>query len=158
MSRCSTTATRSVMSCDACRKVLSFPLNSTVGLTVVHDPRVYRLRAGTTVSAMRTWDSHHFDQLGSNALCGAMPDARRNPDPLPSPPSSSSLTTFPTTYAFCTPAYVVLSGGRWAARVCIIVAAVRWHRIMMSGGVQPKMNTHGPCLPTTSTPSTQPYV
>ena len=51
-----------------------FPLNSTVGLTVVHDPRVYRLKAGTTVSDMRafpisTWDSHHFDQLGSNALC-----------------------------------------------------------------------------------------
>ena len=55
-----------------------FPLNSTVGLTVVHDPRVYRLKAGTTVSDMRafpisTWDSHHFDQLGFNALY----DARR---------------------------------------------------------------------------------
>jgi len=25
------------------------------------------------------------------------------------------------TYAFCTPAYVVLSGGRWAARVCALL-------------------------------------
>jgi hypothetical protein len=58
-------------------------MNSTVGLTVVHDPRVYRLKAGTTVSAMRTWDSHHFDQLGSNALCGAMLDARSKPWPSP---------------------------------------------------------------------------
>lgn len=27
-----------------------------------------------------------------------------------------------TTCAFCTPAYVVLAGGRWAARRCIVVA------------------------------------
>lgn len=81
-----------------------------------------------------TWDSHHFDQLGSNALC------------------EEQTLTFITAIIIVDDVYyhydlrllhtcICGAFGRplGGAFVCIVAAAVQWHR---EGGVQPKMNTH----------------
>ena len=80
-----------------------------------------------------TWDySHHFDQLGSNALS----TVRRQQHALTFVTVTTDevdgswlacLEPRHTTCAFCTPAYVVFAVGRCAPRCCIAVARRSWN-------------------------------
>jgi hypothetical protein len=109
MSRYGVTASCSVLCC-----LFSPELHCTVSPTVVHDPRVYRLKAGTTVCAVRACipDQHvGFPSLCSvhswaPMLCAFITAAIIIVDVS----SLACQHTLHPLYAFCTPAFVTLFG------------------------------------------------